>query len=145
MTLEELVKTDKPTERDWAFAYAVISKTRLVEGINEVFKKQDTSIEKIELKIFVNKDKLKEGHRLTEEYVVVTYKGGSIAVANNCMNSVTATYRNIGLLLNGGYYDQVKTYNDYIINSGKFEEVIVEKPHYNERINKLEKIFFKGE
>lgn len=129
MTLEELVKTNKPTEKDWAFTYDCISKTRLVEGISEVFKNQDTSIEKIELKIFVDKEMLKKGTRMIQEYVVVTYKGGAIAVANNSMNSVTATYRNIGELINGGYYDQVEKYNEYIINSGNYEEVIVEKPH----------------
>ena len=44
------------------------------------------------------------------EYVVVRYFGGAIAVTNCAGNSLSAIFRAIGKLLDGGYYDEVKSY-----------------------------------
>lgn len=45
-----------------------------------------------------------------QEYLVVTYFGGGIAVRNCNINSHSAILRELGKLLDGGYYDEVKGY-----------------------------------
>ena len=45
-----------------------------------------------------------------KEYVVVVFKGGAKSVRNCAGNSLTAIFRAIGQLIDGGYYDEVETY-----------------------------------
>ena len=44
-------------------------------------------------------------------YLVVFFKGGGLSVRNCRCNSVTASIREVAEMLNGGYYDEVATYN----------------------------------
>ena len=100
-----------------------ITKTKMVDDISKAFKHQKkfgtTTIDKIELKIFNHKE------LGLQEFVVVTYIGGSIAVRNNNMNSVAATYKAIGELVEGGYYGEVKDYQE-ILEDEEWELVEVD-------------------
>lgn len=46
-----------------------------------------------------------------QEFIVITFKGGAISVRNVHMNSHSAILREIGRLVDGGYYDEVDYYN----------------------------------
>lgn len=54
------------------------------------------------------------GGDLRREYVVVTYKGGAVAVRNNSGNSISATLESAAGLVDGGYYSEVRTYENMI-------------------------------
>lgn len=51
-----------------------------------------------------------------KEWLVITYKGGAIAVRNCRGNSNSANFREIALMINGGYYDEVKGYREFLNN-----------------------------
>jgi hypothetical protein len=44
------------------------------------------------------------------EFVVVTFTSGTISVRNISGNSNNANFREIGKLIDGGYYDEVEYY-----------------------------------
>ena len=46
-----------------------------------------------------------------QEFVIITFYGGAISVRNVHMNSHSAILREIGRLVDGGYYEEVKYYN----------------------------------
>lgn len=48
------------------------------------------------------------------EFIIVTYKGGAIAVRNSTHNSKQAIFREIGKLLDGGYYTEVPYYKSLL-------------------------------
>ncbi len=132
-----------------------ISKTKLVNDISKALKNQrpfsTLTIDKVELKIFLNKKNM-----WFEEYVVVTYIGGSIATIRNTCNSVGYTFKNIGKLINGGYYDEVDEYkklckdeswelvevpdteiNNDFENENSLDKLVALRNLVNERINKI--------
>lgn len=55
---------------------------------------------------------LKDDITYYKEYIIVTFKGGSISVRSANGNSNTANFRAIGTLLDGGYYDEVFYYEN---------------------------------
>lgn len=55
---------------------------------------------------------LKDDITYYKEYIIVTFKGGSISVRTVNGNSNTANFRAIGTMLDGGYYDEVFTYEN---------------------------------
>lgn len=87
-------------------------KKKFVEDISNVFThyKRYVTVEKIEYSVFGYAGRI-------EEYVVITYIGGGVAVANSEGNSISAIYRAIGNLLRGGYYDEVPNYKSKLANS----------------------------
>ena len=48
------------------------------------------------------------------EYVVINFKGGGKSVRNINGNSHNANFREIGKLLDGGYYDEVRDYESML-------------------------------
>lgn len=71
----------------------------------------------IELKKYVSK---KTGY--DAEFVLLTWDNGAISTANNDMNSLTATAKNIARMLDGGVYENCKLYVE-IMSSDEWEEV----------------------
>lgn len=47
-----------------------------------------------------------------QEFIILTFRGGAISVRNVHMNSHSAILRELGRLVNGGYYDEVNYYMD---------------------------------
>lgn len=74
-------------------AYAIVGQHRI-------------GVIKIEYKVFAH-----EEYGIAE-YIVVTYHGGAIAPRNVRGNSNSANYREIGELLDGGYYSEVEHYRE---------------------------------
>lgn len=89
------------------------NKKKFVADISKVFVKQTryTSVEDIKYDVIVTDNYI-------EEFVVVTYFGGAIAAARSTGNSLTAIFRTIGGLLDGGNYDGNQYYT-YLKEAGK--------------------------
>ena len=74
------------------------------DKIGAVIAEHIFNINKIELDVF------KSDRNIEYEYIVVTFKGGSISVRNASYNSLTTNIRELGKLLDGGYYKEVEEY-----------------------------------
>lgn len=82
-------------------------KIQMVKDVAEALKKVDRiSVEDINYDVFTSK----WGYR--EEYLVITYKGGAIAARNCAGDSCAAVFEEIAKLIYGGYYDEVRTYQE---------------------------------
>ena len=93
-----------------------IGKKLLVQDLSDVYREcKDFDIEYIELK------KYKKGN-MEEEFIVLHWDSGSISTANNNLNSLSATARNIARMLDGGIYENIEYYKE-IMSSDEWEEL----------------------
>ena len=76
-----------------------------------------SDIHDIELKKYRKKDGIRE-----EEFIVLTWNNGAISTANNNINSISATARNVAKMLDGGVYENLDTYK-MIMSSPDWEEI----------------------
>ena len=91
-------------------------KRELVKQLSEVYKNiMYSDIHSIELK------KYRKGNR-EEEFVLLTWNNGAFSTANNNMNSLTATARNVARMLDGGIYENYERYME-IMASDEWEEL----------------------
>lgn len=96
-------------------------KVRFVQMLNEAFNnpmtKKYSSVEEIRYDVFAIPD------YGIQEYAVVTYYGGAIAVANCSGNSLSTIFRAFGKMLDGGYYDEVEVYKRKLANKTEIEVI----------------------
>lgn len=91
-------------------------KKELVKELSKVYKNMASSdIDTIELKKYKNKDEREC------EFILLTWKSGAFSTANNHMNSLSATARNVARMLDGGVYECIDFYKK-IMNSDEWEE-----------------------
>lgn len=91
-------------------------KKELVRQLSEVYKNiMYSDIYSIELK------KYRKGNH-EEEFVLLTWNNGAFSTANNNLNSITATARNVAKMLDGGVYENYDYYRE-IMTSDEWEEV----------------------
>ena len=90
-------------------------KKELVSRLSAVYQRCYEHIESIELK------KYAKGER-EEEFVVLTWANGAISTANNNMNSLSATARNVARMLDGGVYENLDYYLE-IMESDEWTEI----------------------
>lgn len=91
-------------------------KRELVKQLSEVYKNiMYSDILSIELK------KYRKGNS-EEEFVLLTWNNGAFSTANNNMNSLTATARNVARMLDGGVYQNYDYYME-IMASDEWEEL----------------------
>ena len=91
-------------------------KKKMVKALAEVYKDIAWSgIADIELKMY-RKGKHKE------EFIILTWLNGAISTANNNMNSLSATARNVARMLDGGVYENIDYYKE-IMSSNEWEEL----------------------
>lgn len=91
-------------------------KKELVRQLSEVYKNiMYSNIDSIELK------KFRKGN-FEEEFVMLRWQNGGFSTANNNMNSLTATARNVARMLDGGVYQNYEYYLE-IMTSDEWEEV----------------------
>lgn len=57
-----------------------------------------------------------------QEYLIVVFRGGAISVRNVNINSNLANFMELGQLLRGGYYSEVKDYQE-IIEDPEWERI----------------------
>ena len=94
-----------------------VGKKRMVEALSKVYKNnEDSDIANIELKKYC-----KGKH--TEEFIILTWLNGAISTANNNMNSLSATARNVARMLDGGVYENIDYYKD-IMSNEEWEEIL---------------------
>ena len=94
-----------------------IGKKLLVDDLSDVYSKCiDFDIDYIELK------KYKKGN-FEEEFIVLHWINGAISTANNNMNSLSATARNIARMLDGGVYENLDYYKK-IMNDDEWVEIL---------------------
>ena len=82
------------------------------------------SIVKIEYEVYEDAN---NNNNYYDEFVKVTYDGGAIAIRTVTGTSLSGIFRDIAKMIDGGYYDEVKYYADYI-KSGKYVQVIGNNP-----------------
>ena len=93
-------------------------KKQMVKDLTEVYRKIEWSqIANIDLKKYVN---IKQ--EWEEEFIVLTWTNGLISTANNNMNSLSATARNVAKMLDGGVYENLDYYKS-IMNSDEWVEL----------------------
>ena len=92
-------------------------KKEMVKDLAEVYKNMAWSdISDIELK------KYAKGN-YEEEFIVLTWSNGAISTANNNMNSLSATARNVARMLDGGVYENLEFYEE-VMESSDWVEVL---------------------
>lgn len=90
-------------------------KKKLVKELGELYKYYFSDLKDIELK------KYRKG-RYEEEFIVLTWENGAISTANNNMNSLSATARNVARMIDGGVYENLDLYKE-IMESDEWEEL----------------------
>ena len=81
-----------------------------VDNISKAFEASaGSSVVKIDYEVY-EKDFC--GETLFQEFLVVTFRGGAKSVRNANGNSNTANFRELGKLIDGGYYDEVPFYDE---------------------------------
>jgi hypothetical protein len=68
-------------------------------------------------------EKVNTTNEYIQEYLVVTYRGGSKTYRSCNMNSLSAILREIGKLSDGGYYDELVNYKN-ISTSEEWVQII---------------------
>lgn len=71
------------------------------------------SVHKVELEVYSKKitNEYVTDYTYYQEYLVVTFRGGAKSVRNSNGNSNTANLRELGKLVDGGYYVELDAYN----------------------------------
>lgn len=87
-------------------------KKTFVENISKAFEADPAGSTVTSINYEVYSLELKDDITYYKEYIIVTFKGGSISVRSANGNSNTANFRAIGTLLDGGYYDEVFYYEN---------------------------------
>lgn len=83
-------------------------KKKMVNDLAEIYKRiMFSNIKSIELK----KYKHKEENRCVE-FVLLTWRNGAISTANNNVNSIGSTARNIARMIDGGVYENLDKYKE---------------------------------
>lgn len=93
------------------------NKKQFVENISQAIVGHVSAIEKVEYEKYYQKDK-----GWVKEYVVVYYTGGAISVRTVDATSCGGIFQEIGKLLFGGYYEELKN-RQYYINSPDWTRV----------------------
>lgn len=87
-------------------------KRDFVAKINDAFaiRPAGSSVASVEYEVYHKK--INDVMDYYQEYLVVTFSGGAISVRVANGNSNTANFREIGKLIDGGYYSEVRDYNE---------------------------------
>lgn len=122
MTIEEKIQMYK---RKYAF----------IESLNEAFQTRpaDSTVESVVYEVF-RKDVTSEGRTITyfQEWLRVNFFGGGRSVRSANGNSNMANFRVLGTLVEGGYYDEVYTYEN--MEADGYTKVNLEN---NDKLDKL--------
>ena len=89
-------------------------KKAFIDGLNAAFqvKPRKHSVDSVEYELYskvINNEYVTD-HIHYQEYLVVTFDGGAKSVRNINGNSNTANFRELGKLIDGGYYEEVEAY-----------------------------------
>lgn len=90
-------------------------KKAFIDGVNVAFqvRPRKHSVRKVEYEVYskqINNEHVTD-YTYYQEYLVVTFDGGGKSVRSANGNSCTANFRELGKLIDGGYYDEMELYN----------------------------------
>jgi hypothetical protein len=87
-------------------------KKLFIDHISKVFEDEylQSNVKKVEYEVYERVSKMDGESIYYTEFVVVTFTSGAISVRNISGNSNNASFREIGKLIDGGYYDEVEYY-----------------------------------
>jgi hypothetical protein len=85
-------------------------KKAFVDNVSKAFEACPVGTGVVSVKYEVYKKEINEETTYFVEYIVVNFTGGGKSVRNVNGNSHTANFREIGKLVDGGYYDEIKDY-----------------------------------
>lgn len=85
-------------------------KKDFIENLNKAFQTfpKDSAVASVAYEVYAKK--VNEDVTYYQEYLVVTFFGGAKAVRNANGNSNPANFKELGKLVEGGYYDEVQSY-----------------------------------
>lgn len=112
------------------------NKKAFIDNVSKAFAKNlsKSSVTSLEYEVYHRKVTVNGEERdHYVEYVVVNFIGGGKCVRFVSGNSNTANFRVIGEMLDGGYYDEIPTYNGLKDNGFKY---VILKP-YTDRLSEL--------
>ena len=86
-----------------------IEKQAFVEGLSKVFaaNSRKTGVTAVDYEVY---RKVEDNRDYFVEYIVVTFVGGGQSVRCANGNSLNANFSEIGKLIDGGYYDEIRAY-----------------------------------
>jgi hypothetical protein len=98
------------------------NKKCFIDGLSRVFKEclNDSTIDKITYEVYYKPNDPK----VFFEWLVVHFVGGGISPRHATGNSNSCNFRQLGKLLDGGYYDEVRTYES--LQKFGFEQLILD-------------------
>jgi hypothetical protein len=93
-------------------------KKLFIDEVSKVFEIEllNSNVKKVEYEVYSQKSQISDTVYYTE-FVVITFTSGAKSVRNITGNSNNATFREIGKLIDGGYYDEVEYYERVKENS----------------------------
>ena len=109
------------------------NKKAFIDNVSKAFAKNLSKSSVTSLEYEVYRKDIDEERVHFVEYVVVNFIGGGKCVRFVSGNSNTANFRVIGEMLDGGYYDEIPTYNGLKDNGFKY---VILKP-YTDRLGEL--------
>ena len=104
------------TERDILYFEIKANYVRILSNVLEVM---FTDIDNIKLKVYE-----KNGTSEIQEFIVLTWTNGGISTANNNINSLSATVRNIARMLDGGVYENIDFYRELLEGKENYTEIV---------------------
>ena len=93
-------------------------KKLFIDSISKVFEIEflNSNVKKVEYEVYSQTSQISDTV-FYAEFVVVTFTSGAISVRNISGNSNNANFREIGKLIDGGYYDEIEYYKKVKENS----------------------------
>jgi len=93
------------------------NKKAFIDNISKALELSNTTVAKVDYVVLTRySDFLKVD--VYYEYVIVTFIGGARSIRHVGGNSDSANFREIGKLIDGGYYDEVEHYEDLLNKEG---------------------------
>jgi hypothetical protein len=105
MTVEERIKMYK-------------DKKAFIDKLSEALLMSKTTVMKVSYEVY-SRYSPEYDTTYYAEFAVVTFTGGAKSVRTVSGNSDSANFREIGKLLDGGYYDENRYYEDVVSNCEK--------------------------
>lgn len=96
-------------------------KKAFVDNISKALELSDTIVNKVSYEVWTRYNE-RFGINVYNEFVIVEFNGGAKSPRSVSGNSHSAIFREIGKLIDGGYYDEVGYYNSFA-EDGDFTKV----------------------
>ena len=90
-------------------------KKAFIDKLSEALEISTTTVKSVDYEVY--QKELDQDTTYFEELIIVTFVGGAISVSSANGNSDSANFKEIARLIDGGYYDEVRFYEN-LLNEG---------------------------